>query len=173
MIVSAALGLFGLGFLIWVLFSLAIHALPFFVTVSIGRFALGSGAGPVGAVGAAFLAGAITLVLGQVAFASVRSPAVRLVLGALYALPAGVAGFSAVRALSKLGGTDVPWTIIFAGIGGIAVGITAWARVAAFAGGDDGTPGPSSVAAPGRRGSRGGWSARTAPPPMEPSTIRR
>ena len=171
MLASAALSLFGLGFLIWVLFSLAVHALPFFVAVTVGRAALGSGAGPVGAVVVALVAGAITLVLGQVAFATLRAPALRLVLGGLYALPAGVAGFGAVRALSELGGAVAPWTVIFAGIGAVAVSIAAWARVAALAGADE-TPVPP-VATPGRGGSNDVWSTRPAPPPMRPATIRR
>lgn len=162
MFASAALSLFGLGFLIWVLFRLAVQALPFFVAVSIGQLALGSGAGHVGAVVTALFAGAIALVLGQVAFAAVRSPAVRLVLGALYALRAGVAGFGAVKALSDLSGAVAPWTFVFAAIGGLVICVTAWGRIASLAGPDDAPPGDApaqSVTDAGRRSSNA-WSAR-------------
>lgn len=170
MFASAALSLIGLGLLFWLLFRLAVHALPFFVAISIGQLALGSGAGPVGAVVAAFFAGAITLVLGQVAFATVRSPAVRLVLGALYALPAGVAGFGAIKALSGLSGAVAPWAFVFAGIGGFVIGVTAWGRIAALAGPDDAPA--QSVADVGQR-SPDAWSTRPSSRHARPSAIRR
>ena len=55
-------------------------------------------------------------------------------LGALYALPSGVAGFHAVKGLSETGGAGETWTLIFASIGAIIVGATAWVRIASLAG---------------------------------------
>jgi hypothetical protein len=91
-------------------------------------------AGPVGAIAVALFAGAVALILGQVAFATIRSPTIRLAIGALYALPAGLAGFHAVKGLSETGGTGEAWTLIFASIGAIIVGATAWVRIASLAG---------------------------------------
>ena len=134
MFLSALLSVVSLGFLCWLLFSLAIYALPFFVAVTVGYYTFESGAGPIGAIAVALFAGAVALILGQVAFATIRSPTIRLAIGALYALPAGVAGFHAVKGLSETGSAGETWTLIFASIGAIIVGATAWVRIASFAG---------------------------------------
>ena len=96
--------------------------------------------GIIGAVAAAFFAGAATLILGQIAFATIRSTSIRLALGALYALPAGFAGFHAIKGLSGMGGASDTWTLAFAGIGAVIIGVTAWTRVAALAGLDEQAP---------------------------------
>ena len=134
MFLSALLSVIGLGFLCWLLFSLAVYALPFFVAVTVGYYAFENGAGPIGAIVVALFAGAAALVLGQLAFATIRSPIIRLALGALYALPAGLAGFHAVKGLSQAGGAGETWTLVFATVGAIIVGVTAWVRIASLAG---------------------------------------
>lgn len=143
MFISAALSLVGLGIICWVLFSLAVYALPFFVAVTVGQYAYNADVGLIGAVAAAFLAGAATLILGQIAFATIRSTPIRLALGAFYALPAGIAGFHAIKGLSGMGGAGETWTFVFASLGAVIVGVTAWARVAALAGPE---AGPENVA---------------------------
>ena len=141
MLVSTALSLLGLGVICWILFSLAVYALPFFVAVTVGHYLYTSEVGLIGAVASAFFAGALTLILGQIAFATIRSTPVRLALGALYALPAGVAGYHAIKDLSEIGSAGETWTLVFAWVGAVIVGVTAWARVAALAGPDeDATP---------------------------------
>ena len=134
MFLSALLSVVGLGFLCWLLFSLAVYALPFFVAVTVGYYAFENGAGPIIAIAVALFAGAVALILGQVAFATIRSPTIRLAIGALYALPAGLAGFHAVKGLSEIGGAGEAWTLIFASIGAIIVSATAWMRIASLAG---------------------------------------
>ena len=137
MIMSTILSVLGLGVICWVLFSLAVYALPFFVAVTVGHALYTSEVSLIGAITAAFFAGAATLILGQIAFATIRSTAIRLTLGALYALPAGIAGFHAIKGLSQIGSADETWTLVFAGIGAVIIGVTAWARVAALAGPED------------------------------------
>jgi len=83
MFLSALLSVVGLGFLCWLLFSLAVYALPFFVAVTVGYYAFENGAGPIGAIAVALFVGAVALILGQVAFATIRSPTIRLAIGAL------------------------------------------------------------------------------------------
>ena len=155
MFVSTALSLLGLGVICWILFSLAVYALPFFVAVTVGHYLYTSEVGLIGAVGGAFFAGALTLILGQIAFATIRSTPVRLALGALYALPAGVAGFHAIKGLSQIGSAGETWALIFAWIGAIVVGVTAWVRVAALAGPDDNGP-AEHHAIPGERATNKG-----------------
>ncbi|QPC42740.1 hypothetical protein HW532_08535 [Kaustia mangrovi] len=134
MFLSAFLSIIGLGFLCWLLFNLAVYALPFFVAITVGYYAFENGAGPLGAIALALFAGVTALVLGQMAFATIRSSLIRLSLGALYALPAGVAGFHAANGLAETGDAGETWTLVFASIGAITVGVTAWTRMASLAG---------------------------------------
>ena len=140
MIISTILSLLGLGVICWVLFNLAVDALPFFVAVAVGYTLYTLEVGLIGAIAAAFLAGAATLTLGQIAFATIRATPIRLALGALYALPAGIAGFHAIKGLSGVGGAHETWTLVLAGIGAVIIGVTAWVRVAALAGPEDDAP---------------------------------
>ena len=137
MIISTILSLLGLGVICWVLFSLAVYALPFFVAVTVGHTLYTWEFGLMGAIAAAFIAGAATLIFGQIAFAMIRSTPVRLTLGAVYALPAGITGFHAIRGLSGMGGAGETWTLVFAGICALIVGVTAWVRVSALSGSED------------------------------------
>lgn len=140
MFMSAVLSIIGLGIICWVLFTLAVYALPFFVAITAGHYAYTTDVGLVGAIAAAFFASAATLILGQIAFATIRSTPIRLALGALYALPAGIAGFHAVKGLSQIGSAGETSTLVFAGIGAVIIGVTAWARVAALAGPEEQAP---------------------------------
>lgn len=140
MFLSAILSVLGLGFMVYVLFTLAVYALPFFVAVTVGMHVYNSEAGLLAAFAAAFISGAVTLLAGQIAFATIRSVPVRLAIGALYAAPAGIAGYHAIKGLSEIGGAGETWTLVFAWIGAAIVGGTAWARIALLAGSNDGAP---------------------------------
>ena len=121
---------FGLGALLCLLFSLAIYALPFFAAVTAGMAAFHSGAGVIGAILVAALAGGATLAIGQIVFATARSPAIRATVALLYAVPATIAGYSATHGLAELSMPSATWQMIFAVIGAICVGCTAFARLA-------------------------------------------
>lgn len=140
MFVSAILSVLGLGFMVYVLFTLAVYALPFFVAVTVGMYVYDSEAGLVAAFVSAFLAGGATLVAGQIAFATIKSTPVRLTIGALFAAPAGIAGYHAIKGLSEIGGAGETWTLVFAWIGAVVVGATAWARIVSLAGPEDDAP---------------------------------
>jgi hypothetical protein len=94
-IIGIVLSVFGLGFFCWLLFTLAVYALPFFAGVTAALAAYHSGSGVIGAIIVAVLAGATTLAIGQIAFATVRSPLLRAAIGLLYAVPATIAGYHA------------------------------------------------------------------------------
>lgn len=72
-IIGIILAFIALAYLCWLLFALAVYALPFFAGLSAGLAAYHSGSGPIGAIIVGAGAGAVTLLLGQVAFATVRS----------------------------------------------------------------------------------------------------
>ena len=133
MFVSAFLSVIGLGFLVYVLFSLAVYALPFFVALTIGIYVYDTDAGLLAALVAAMFAGVFTLIVGQIVFAKVQSVLIRLLIASLYAAPAGVAGYSTIKGLSQIGGASEGWTLAFAIIGGVVVAGTAWVRIASLA----------------------------------------
>jgi hypothetical protein len=52
--------------------------------------------------------------------------------GLLYAVPAGIGGYHAVLGLSHIGVPSLLWRGVFAGIGALLIGATAWARMSLF-----------------------------------------
>ncbi|TQF27629.1 hypothetical protein UNPF46_30410 [Bradyrhizobium sp. UNPF46] len=123
----------GLGLFCWLIFALAVYAVPFFVAVSIGMLAFNNGAGVVGAVLVGTFAGASTLVLGQIAFAMTRSTIVRAAIGTVFAVPAAIAGYHVILAMAQIGVPSLAWREVFACLGAVSVGATAWVRLTIFA----------------------------------------
>lgn len=132
MFITAVLSVAGIGLICSLLFNLAVYALPFFAGVSAGMFAYQTGSGPIGGILVGIAAGAVTLVLGQVLFATIRSAALRAIVAIAYAAPAALAGYHAVHGLSAIGGTSEIWRQVFAVVGAVVIAIVAWARVSAF-----------------------------------------
>ena len=83
---------------------------------------------------AGMFAAVFTYLIGQVVFARVQSIPIRLAIGALFAAPASVAGFSAMKGLSEIGGASEGWTLAFAIIGAGVTAGTAWVQIAILAG---------------------------------------
>ncbi len=91
-----------------------------------------SGAGIIGSIVVGVLAGGATLAIGQIVFATVRTPIIRAIIALLYAAPAAVAGYYATLGLSQIGVPSETWRVAFAVVGSAMVGGTAWARMWAF-----------------------------------------
>ena len=123
----------GVGLFCWAIFALAVYALPFFVGLSLGMTALQSGAGVVGALLIGTAGGALTLILGQTAVAITRSLSLRIVIATAFAVPAAVAGYHLVFALSQIGIPSLAWREALACLGAVCVGGTAWTRLTVFA----------------------------------------
>jgi hypothetical protein len=129
-IVGIILNIVGLGVFCWALFSLAIHALPFFIGTTAAMYIYQTGAGPFSAVAIGFVVGSFTFVLGQYAFSAARSRMVHFAIGLLFSVPAAAAGYHLTWALSHIGAIPTEsWQDAFALIGGFVVGGTAWARL--------------------------------------------
>jgi len=147
--IAIAAALAALLLMCWLLFTLAVHALPFFVAVSAGMFAYHTGAGPAGAALVGLLAGIAALVLGQTLFANVRSRVLRATLAITYAAPAAFAGYHAVHGLAGIGSPSATWHELLSIAGAILIGLVAWGRMGALAAaGPDGAS-PSSDAGDG------------------------
>src|SRR5258708_18725762 len=128
--IGIVLNLVGLGIFCWLLFTLAVYALPFFVGATTGVFAYHSGAGPLGAIAVGLLAGGTTLATAQTVFALVRAPFLRIAVALLFAAaPAALAGFFSTHGLAALTTSSQTWQNICAVIGATVIGVTAWLRL--------------------------------------------
>jgi hypothetical protein len=124
--------------LCWLLFTLAVFALPFFAGVSAGTWAYQTGAGWLGAILVGLVAAALTLGIGQFLLAFIGSLWIRLAIALAFVAPAALAGYHATHGIVKHAMPSETWQLIFSVIGAIAVGITALIQVTAMA-----APGPS------------------------------
>jgi len=133
LVIGLILSMVGIGLFCWLIFALAVYALPFFVGLTASMAAFHSGAGVLGALLVGIVAGAVTLAIGQIAFAVARPPVLRAVIAAAFAIPAAIAGYHAVLGLSQIGVPSLVWREVFAWIGALIIGGTAWAQVMVLA----------------------------------------
>jgi hypothetical protein len=129
MFIGSLVSLLGLGILLWLLFTLAIYALPFFVGLTVGMYVLESGAGLAEGLGAGLLAGVAALVVGQFLVAILRNPVLQAGVALAYAAPAALAGYHAVHGLSGIGFETEFIRGVLGGHGGLIIGGTAWVRM--------------------------------------------
>jgi hypothetical protein len=122
-----------IGMLCWLLFTLAVFALPVFAGVTVGAWAYQTGAGWAGGVIVGLVTAALTFGIGQFLLAFVRPLWLRLVIAAAFIAPAVIAGYHATHGIVKHTMPSETWQIIFSVVGAIAVGVTAFTRVAAMA----------------------------------------
>ena len=123
----------GMGLFCWLIFMLAVYALPFFVGLGAGLTAFYGGAGIAGALLVGLAAAMLTVSFAQVTLAIVPSPILRSLIGASFVVPAGVAGYYVVFGMSQFGVPSLIWREILALFGATFVAITAWMRVSALA----------------------------------------
>ena len=131
--IGLVLNTLGIGLFCWAIIALAVYALPFFVALIIGMMTFHSDAGLIGAMLIATAGGALTLVLGQVAFAVTRSSALRIAIATAFAVPAAVAGYHVVFAVSNIGVPSLAWREVVASLGAVCVGGTAMTRLVVLA----------------------------------------
>jgi hypothetical protein len=122
----------GIGVFCWLIFTLAVYALPFFVAINAGIWAFHSGAGLLGTPLVAVVVGGMTLAIAQIAFAMTRSLILRAIIAALFALPATLAGYHVVLAMAQIGVPSLAWREVFACLGAGFIGGTAWMRLAVY-----------------------------------------
>ena len=116
----------------WLIFTLAVYALPFFVAINADIWAFHSGAGVLGTPIVVVAAGGMSLAIAQIAFAFTQSLILRAVIAALFALPATLAGYHVVLAMAQIGVPSLFWREVFACVGAVFIGGTAWTRLAVF-----------------------------------------
>ena len=126
------LNIAGIGVFCWLIFTLAVYALPFFVAMNAGLWAFHSGAGVFGAPLVAVAAGGVTLAMAQIVFAMTRSLMLRAVIAGVFAVPATLAGYHASLGMAQIGVPSPVWQEIFACLGAVSIGGTAWMRLTIF-----------------------------------------
>ena len=122
-----------IGILCWLLFTLAIFALPLFAGVTTGMWAYGTGVGWLGALVVGALAAGLTFGIGQVLFVYVRPLWARILIALAFVAPAAMAGFHATHGIVKHTMPSEDWQVAFSVIGAVAIGVTALMRLAAMA----------------------------------------
>ncbi|MFN3260331.1 MAG: hypothetical protein ACE37J_07205 [Pikeienuella sp.] len=134
MLASTLLTAFGLGAICWLMFTLAVYALPFWIGLSAALWLHADDHGLLVAIIGGLAAGGVVAALGEVVFARVRSVPLRLAIGLVYAIPAGLAGFHMTRGVAALTGARETASLILAGLGALVIGAAAWARIAGWSG---------------------------------------
>ena len=114
-------------------YTLAVYALPFMLAVEAARFAYATGSGQIGAGLVGLVAGAAAYGLLVFAFASLRSPVLRMIVALVFAAPAAVAGYALVYGVTREAVPSEVWRQIFCVIGGGVVGVSALLRLVATA----------------------------------------
>ena len=137
-IIGIVLSFIGLGYLCWLIFALAVNALPLFAGVTAGLAAYQSNSGPIAAIAVAAIVSVIVLLAGQIAFRTLRSTPVRAVIALLFAVPAAVAGYHAAHGLAHIVVPIEGWRQTMAIAGAIMVATIAWARISLSAPNDGG-----------------------------------
>lgn len=117
----------------WLLFNLAVFALPFLIGLHTGIWAYGTGAGWLGAIFVGGFAAGLTLAIGQALVMLVRPIWARFVIALIFVVPAALAGFYATLGIAKAMMPSETWQMILAVIGAVAVGVSAFLRIAGMA----------------------------------------
>jgi hypothetical protein len=120
----------GIGFFCWLLFTLAVFALPFYAGLTVGAWAFHTGAGWLGGAVVGVIAAGVTFGVGQLALAFVPWTWLRLAIVLVYAAPATVAGYYATHGIAQMAMPSTTWQMIFSLVGAVAVGVTALIRIA-------------------------------------------
>lgn len=126
------LGLVSITFiacLVWLMATLAVHALPVAAAIGAGAIAHTTGAGIPGTLIFALLAGGVTLGFGQGAFATFKPGRARSRLALLFAVPAGFAGYALARGILAISVESQFWLVGLSVVAGLAAAATAWFKL--------------------------------------------
>jgi len=129
MLASTIFAIFSLGALCWIVFNLAVYALPFAIGLTSGVYLYEAGLGVFLSLIAGLFVGGLLVALGEVTFERIRSTPLKIAIGLIYAIPAGIAGFHATKGFAGLGGSGETTIFVLSWLGALIVSGTAWARV--------------------------------------------
>ncbi|MBB4303387.1 hypothetical protein GGD81_002430 [Rhodobium orientis] len=138
MIIAILGSITAIAVLCWLLFTLAIYALPALGGVAAGMWAYQTGAGLPGSVLVGLVCAGLVFGLAQFLILFARPMWLKLAVALAFVAPAAVAGFHATHGIVKHLMPSETWQTVFSVIGAAAVGITAFVRVTSMA-----PPGPT------------------------------
>ena len=130
MTIFLVLGFFAGLYLLWLLFSLAVYALPVASGIVFALWMRDHGYGYFAAVLGGFAAGVAVLVIACLLFAVTRPGVIRLALALLFVIPAGIAGYHAAQGVIGLAIDRGTTLSVLSWIGGIIIAAAAWIRLA-------------------------------------------
>lgn len=130
MVLLILLGIALVGMLCTLAYTLATYALPFMLGLTAARFAYSTGAGLIGAGFVGLVAGVVAFGVLALLFATLRSPVLRFIIMLVFVVPSAIAGYFLVHGIAREAVPSEVWRQIFCIIGGIAVGVSAWLRLA-------------------------------------------
>ena len=119
----------GLAYLCWLLFARGRPCASIVCWRHCWACHLSQRFGPIGAIIVGLIASTISLIAGQIAFITLRSPFIRAGIVLLFVVPAAIAGYHAALGLPYIGISAEGWRQAMALIGAIVMGDTAWARM--------------------------------------------
>ena len=119
----------GISLLCWLLFTLAVQALPLFIGAAVGALLSQQGAGAAPAITAGIIAAVLASGAAQYLYATTRSPLVRAAIALLLAGPAAFAGYHAALGIARITVTTGGSREGLALIGAFVVGCVAFARL--------------------------------------------
>lgn len=118
-----------IGVLCWLLFTLAIYALPAFGGMAAGMWAYQTGAGLPGSVLVGLVGAGLVLCIAEFLIFFARPMWLKLAVTLAFVAPAAIAGFHATHGIVKHLMPSETWRTVFSVIGAVTVGITAFMRV--------------------------------------------
>ena len=122
MFFSTLFTLFGLGALCWIMFNLAVYALPFAIGLTSGMYLHETGQGVFLSIIAGLFIGGFVTALGEFAFDRIRWAPLKLAIGLIYAVPAGIAGFHAAKGLAEFGSAGAVTITFLSWLGALIIG---------------------------------------------------
>lgn len=132
-VIGILFSIFGVALLCWLLFALAVQALPLFIGVLAGALIFQHGAGAVLAIVIGLTSAASVFGATQFAFARTRSASVRLAIAVLVMAPAVFAGYHATLGLARITVSSEPGRQTLALLGSFVIGCAALLRLTAAA----------------------------------------
>ena len=131
MVMLILLGVVLVGLLCALAYALATYALPFMLGFAAARFAYATGAGLIGSGLAGLVAGAVAFSVLAFLFSTLRSPILRFAIMIVFVAPAAIAGCALVHGIVRQIVPSEIWRQVFCVMGGVAMGVSAWLRLAA------------------------------------------
>ena len=129
MVFGLFLTLFGLGTLCVLLYNCLVYALPFAIAVWATFAAIHLGAGPVAGIAIGCFVGGACYGVCELLLGVTHSTAIRILVIAVFVVPAVIAGYGAGEEISWLAISSSVWQHIYAVIGALSVGGTALLRL--------------------------------------------